>query len=144
MHDSILTEGDQAIFIPNFGPAMVFVRPGELTATGPATIKGKRICVVGDEKQVKVQGCTYMTPLYSIPGVGTLEIAALAGNQKASKTKTGGQAVLLKGGNFTAKFTVMVPALQPPPGPSPPIPDASPQYSGNGVFKTTNLTIKGS
>ena len=144
MPDSILNEGDKAIFMPNFGPAIVMARPGELTATGPVTIKGKRMCVAGDEKQVKVQGCTYMTPVYSIPGVGTLEIAALSSDQNATKTKTGGQAVLLKGGNFTAKFTVMVPALQPPPGPSPPIPDASPEYSGNGMFVTTNLTIKGS
>jgi len=29
-----------------------------------------------------------MTPQYSIPGTGTLKIAALAGNQKATKTQT--------------------------------------------------------
>jgi Contractile injection system spike tip protein len=144
MLDSILLEGDKAVFLPNFGAAVVVVRPGDLTGSGPATIKGKMICVDGDEKQVQVSGCTYMTPQYSIPGVGTLEIAALADNQKATKTKTGGKPVLLKGSNFTAKFSVQTPAQQPPPGPGSPIPDATSQYSGNGMFVTTNVLIKGS
>lgn len=143
MLDSILLEGDLAIFMPNFGAAMVVVRPGELKASGSATIKGKKICVAGDEKQVQVQGCPYMTPLYCIPGVGTLQIADLADNQKATKTKTGGKAVLLKGDIFTAKFSVITPAQQPPPGPGSPIPDATPQYSGTGMFIATNLTVKG-
>jgi hypothetical protein len=144
MLDSILTEGDKAIFMPNFGVAVVVVQPGNLKGSGPGTIKGKKICVEGDEKKVKISGCTYFTPQYCIPGVGTLEIAALAGDQKATKTKTGKKAVLLKGGNFTAKFSVMTPAQQPPPGPGAPIPDSSPQYSGNGRFMTSNFTIKGS
>lgn len=144
MLDSILLEGDKAIFMPNFGAAIVVVQPGDLKATGPATVKGKKICVDGDEKKVSVPGCAYMTPQYCIPGVGTLEIDALAGDQKAGKTKTGGKVVLLKGGNFTAKFSVQTPAQQPPPGPGGPIPDSTAQYSGSGMFLTTNLTVKGS
>jgi hypothetical protein len=85
-----------------------------------------------------------MTPQYSIPGTGTLKIAALAPNQKALKTRTGGKAALLKGGTFTARFEVQVPAKQPPPGPGPPIPDATPQYSGSGMFVTTNQRFQGS
>lgn len=142
--DSILVEGDKVLFMPNFGAAVVVVRPGNLKGSGPATIKGKKICVDGDEKKVSVPGCTYMTPQYSIPGVGTLEIAALAGNQKAATTNTGGKPVLLKGGKFTAKFSVQTPAKQPPPGPGGPIPDGTPQYSGSGMFMTANRTIKGS
>jgi hypothetical protein len=144
MSDSILVDGDKAIFMPNFGPAVVVVQPGDLKGSGPATIKGKNMCVEGDEKQVKVPGCTYMTPQYSIPGVGTLEIAALAGDQKATKTQTGGKPVLLKGGKFTARFSVQTPAQQPPPGPGSPIPDSTPDYSGNGMFFTTNICFKGS
>ena len=144
MPDSILIEGDKAAFMPNFGAAVVVVQPGDLNGSGPATIQGKKICVDGDEKKVSVSGCTYMTAQYSIPGVGTLQIAALAGNQKATKTKTGGKPVLLKGGNFTARFTVQTPAQQPPPGPGSPIPDSTPQYSGNGMFITTNALFKGS
>lgn len=144
MSDSILIEGDKALFMPNFGAAVVVVQPGDLKGSGPATLGGKKICVDGDEKKVSVPGCTYMTPQYCIPGAGTLEIAALAGNQKAVKTQTGGKTVLLKGGNFTAKFSVQTPAQQPPPGPGGPIPDSTPQYSGSGMFVTTNLLIKGS
>jgi hypothetical protein len=100
--------------------------------------------VDGDEKDVSVPGCTYMTPQYSIPGTGTLKISALAGDQKAKKTQTGGKLVLLKGSSFTAKFEVQSPAKQPPPGPGSPIPDASPQYSGSGTFITTNTKFQGS
>ena len=144
MPDFILVEGDKANFIPSFGAAIVVVKPGDLKGSGPATLTGKKICVDGEENNVAVPGCTYMTPQYSIPGTGTLKIAALAGNQKATKTQTGGKAVLLKGGNFTAKFEVQSPAKQPPPGPGSPIPDATPQYSGNGMFITTNTKFQGS
>jgi hypothetical protein len=143
MSDFILVEGDKANFLPNFGAAIVVVQPGELKGSGPATLKGKKICVEGDEKQVSVAGCTYMTPQYSIPGTGTLKIDSLAGDQKASKTKTGDKAVLLKGGNFTAKFEVQSPAKQPPPGPGSPIPDSASQYSGKGMFVTTNTMFRG-
>jgi hypothetical protein len=143
MTDFILIDGDKAIFMPAFGPATVVVKPGDLKASGPATLNGKKLCVDGDEKSVSVPGCMYMAPPYVIPGTGTLKIAALAGNQKAQKTKTGGKLVLLKGGNFTAKFEVQSPAKQPPPGPGSPIPDATPQYSGSGMFVTTNMKFQG-
>lgn len=143
MADFILIEGDKANFMPAFGPAIVVVKPGDLEGSGPATLNGKKICVDGDEKKVSVPGCAYMTPQYSIPGTGTLKIAALAPNQKARKTKTGGKAVLLKGGSFNAIFEVQSPAKQPPPPPGPPIPDATPQYSGSGMFITTNTKLSG-
>lgn len=141
--DFMLLEGDQAVFLPNFGPAIVIVQPATLSGSGPATLNGKKLCVDGDEKDVAVPGCAYMTAQYSIPGTGTLKINVLAGDQKATRTKTGGKAVLLKGGNFTAKFEVQSPAQQPPPGPGSPIPDATTQYSGSGMFMTTNIKFKG-
>lgn len=143
MPDFILLEGDIVNFLPTFGPATVVVRPGNLRGSGPSTVNGKKVCVDGDENKVSVPGCMYMTPLYSIPGVGTLKILALAGNHKANKTRSGGKAVLLKGGTFVAKFEVQSPAQQPPPGPGPPIPDATPLYSGNGMFVTTNMKFQG-
>lgn len=144
MPDFILVEGDKANFLPTFGAAIVVVKPGDLKGSGPATFNGKKLCIDGDEKDVSVAGCTYMTPQYSIPGTGTLTIASLAGDQKAKKTNTGGKALLLKGSMFTAKFEVQSPAKQPPPGPGAPIPDATPQYSGNGTFVTTNTKFQGS
>ncbi len=164
MADFVLIEGDQAEFLPNFEAAVVVVKPGDLQGSGPATLNGKKMavvvvkfgdlqgsgpatlngkkmCVDGDEKNLQVPDCAYTTPEYSTPGTGTLKIAALAGNQKATKTCTGGKAVLLKGDNFTASFEVQSPA-QPAP-PDPPISDATPQYSGSGRFITTNTKFQG-
>ncbi len=141
MADFIIITGDKAMFQPNFGQAIVIAPPGTLIGTGKNKINYKPICVDGDEKNVIVPGCTYMTPQYSIPGMGMITIESLAGNQKAKKTKSNGKPVLLKGASFKAKFQVMVPAQQPS-APSP-IPDATPQYSGSGTFITTNFKVKG-
>lgn len=141
MPDVVLLDGDQVMFQPTFGAAVVAVRPGRLRASGPATAGGKKMCVDGDEKQVEVPGCTYLTPQFSIPGVGTLKIASLGGDQKAKKTKTGGKAVLVKGSTFTARFEVQSPAKQPM-GSAPPTPDPLPQYSGSGTFVTTNMKFQ--
>ncbi len=143
MSDFILIEGDKAMFMPNFGAAIVTVQPGVLKGSGPATLNGKKMCVDGDEKNVSVPGCPYFTPQYSIPGVGTLKIASLAGDQKAREKQTGGKLVLLRGSNFTAEFDVQTPAQQPPPGLGSPIPDSTPKYSGNGKFITTNMKLQG-
>lgn len=141
MADFILMTGDQAMFNPNCGQAIVVVRPANLIGSGKDKINEKPICVDGDEKKVLVIGCAYTTTQHSIPGVGMLSIQSLAGNQKAKKTKSGGKPVLLKGASFQSKFQVMVPA-QKPSTPSP-IPDATPQYAGTGSFMTTNLKVKG-
>ena len=79
----------------------------------------------------------------SLTGKGTVTIDALAGNQQAKKTLTGGKAVVLKGAMFTAVFEVQTPAKQPPPGPGSPIPDPMSKYSGQGMFQTTNLIFTG-
>lgn len=142
MSDLILIDTDLVMFMPSFGAATVLVQPGQLKATGPATIGGKKICVDGDEKQVQVPGCTYVAPPFVIPGVGTLKIDSLAGDQKASHSNVDGKLMLLKGGNFTAKFEVQSPAQQPAP-PGPPVPDGSPSYSGQGQFFPANQTVTG-
>ncbi|MEK8048734.1 hypothetical protein AACH10_00615 [Ideonella sp. DXS22W] len=142
MSDLVLIDGDLALFMPVFGAAIVVVQTGRLRGSGPATVGGKKICVDGDETSVSVPGCTYMTPQYSIPGVGTLKIQQLAANQKAQHSQTGGKPVLLKGAMFTARFEVQVPAMQPPPGPGAPIPDGSPSYSGQGQFQSTNIKAR--
>ncbi|PZN82081.1 MAG: hypothetical protein DM484_07050 [Candidatus Methylumidiphilus alinenensis] len=142
MSNPILIDGDSVLFMPTFGLATVMPQPGTLKGSGPGTYKGKNICVEGDEKNVSVPGCVYLTPTHPIPGTGTLKIDALGGDQKAAKTKTGSKAVLLKGGNFTAKFEVQSPAQQPNPS-GPPMPDTTPNYSGMGMFSTTNVKFQG-
>jgi len=135
--DYVLVDSDNVTFLPSFGAATVVVQPGTLTASGPATLGSKKLCIAGDEKSVSVAGCMYTTSSHPIPGTGTLEISALAGDQQASKTNAGGSKLLLVGGQFTAKFSVQQPAQQPTPSGSP-VPDATPQYSGHGSFTTTN------
>ena len=142
MSDFILIDGDQAIFLPAFGAAIVVVQPGAIKASGPATMGGKNLCIDGDETSVEVPGCMYMTPQYVIPGSGTLKIDSLAGDQVAKKTRSGSTEVMLKGSMFNAKFEVQSQAKQPAP-PGPPVPDATPSYSGNGQFITTNVKFKG-
>jgi Contractile injection system spike tip protein len=141
MSDYILITGDKAAFNPTFGQAIVAVRPGDLMGTGKHKINQKIVCVSGDEKAVIVPACSYMTPQYSIPGVGMLTIESLASNQKAKKAKSGGKPVLLKGASFQAKFQVTVPAQQP--SVPNPIPDTTTQYSGTGSFISTNLEVQG-
>jgi hypothetical protein len=142
MPDYAILDGDQAIFLPAFGAAVVVVRPGNMMASGMTSLMGKKICVKGDETKLMVPGCVYTTPVYSIPGVGTLRINALGGNQTSKKAKSGGKDIIVKGSNFTAVFEVQTPAQQPPKGPTAPIPDTTPQYSGNGSFITTNTKFK--
>ena len=144
MADSIIIDGDQALFLPAFGAAVVVVQPGQMKASGATTKGGKKICVEGDEKDLSVPGCMYMTPQSSIPGTGTLKIEALAGDQKTTKTKSNGKAIVLKGNQFDAKFEVQSPAQDPSPVASggSPIPDSTASYSGKGMFMTTNVKFK--
>ena len=138
MPDYVLVNGDIAAFIPMFSIATVVVRPGILQGSGPARWQGKPWCVEGDEKTLAVPGCPYSTPMYSIPGIGTLKIAALAPNQIAKSTTTGGKAVLLKGGVFTARFEVQTPAQQPVTSAT----DPMALYSGQGMFTTFNTLCR--
>lgn len=138
MPDYVIIEGDLALFVPAFGAAIVVVKPGTMQASGKSTKAGKKICIEGDETKVSVPGCVYMTPQYVIPGVGTLKIDSLGGDQKSKKTKSGNKAIIIKGSVFNAKFEVQSPAQQPNP-PGPPVPDSTPQYSGKGNFQTTNV-----
>jgi hypothetical protein len=142
MSDFVIVDGDTALFLPSFGAATVVVQPGQITGSGPAGFNGSPLCVDGDEASVEVPGCVYMTPQYSIPGSGTLKIDSLASDQLAQKSTTGDTALILKGGNFNAKFEVQSPAQQPPPGSGSPIPDSTTSYSGSGSFITSNTKYK--
>lgn len=139
MSDFVLVDGDQALFKPKFGAATVVVMPGKLKASGPLKIGGKKACVSGDESSVSVKGCSYSAPPYATPGVGTLEIVSLAGDQLAPASKTGGSQLMVKGSSFTASFSVVTPATQPS---TPPTPDPQVKYSGSGSFQTVNSKMK--
>lgn len=142
MADFILINGDIATFQPSFGAATVTVAPGTLSGSAPCKAVGQVVCIEGDEGSVSVPGCPYISGAYVTPGTGTITIDALGSDQVAEKTKSGDTPVMLKGGTFTAKFSVSSPAMQPPPGPGSPTPDPTTEYSGSGNFTTTNTSVK--
>lgn len=140
--DYILLDGDQVLFQPMFGSATVVPQPGNIKGSGGASLSGTKVCIEGDEGSVQVAGVMYSTPVYSIPGTGTLLIDQLAANQIADHTHSNNKKVLLKGSQFTAKFQVQSPAQQP--SPSGPVPDGTPLYSnGKGSFVSANTKFRG-
>ncbi len=141
--DKIILVGDQVMFDPAFGPATVVVKPGKMKGKGKkkGNVKGVEICVVGDEKKLKVPGCLYTAGAFSVPGTGSLLIKALQPDQKGMKMSVGGKPVILKGKKFIAEFKVLSPALTPPPANSA---DPMKSYPGTGAFMPANMTHKGS
>jgi len=140
--DLILIDSDQANFLPTFGSATVIPQPGQISASGEATLSGTKLCIEGDEGSVQVPGVSYTTPVYTVPGTGTLLIDRLAGDQKARHTHSNSKKVLLKGSQFIAKFQVQAPAQQPTP--TGPVPDGTPEYgNGKGNFITSNSKFHG-
>jgi hypothetical protein len=140
--DQLIRTGDQAQFLPNFGAA-ILLAPAITTITGSAaTVSASKavVCVDGDEKTVILPGIPYMSGSFVTPGVCTLTIQSLAADQKSTKTKAMGKAVILKGTMFTAKMQVMSPAMMPAP-PGPPVPDPVLTNVGQGMFITTNMTV---
>jgi hypothetical protein len=136
MPKHVLIDEDMVLFIPAFGSAIVTVKPGKIKGSGPSTHKGKKVCVEGDEKSVKVFGCMYSSPPFA-QGVGTITIEKLNDDQIAKKTKSGGKKMLLKGSMFDAKFKVDVKAILATP--SGPQQDPMSEYKGKGSFITQNI-----
>lgn len=138
MSDFIIIDGDQVLFKPTFGNATVVVKPGKIAGTGDATYGGKKVCIVGDEQEVKVENVPYISPPYT-GGKGTLKIDELAKEQVATHTNTKGTRVILLGKNFQAKFEVTDKGKNPQG-----VPDPKNVYKGGtGQFKTNNTKFKG-
>jgi len=144
MADSIILDGDTVTFMPDFDSSVVtvVVRPGPISASSTKTKANKKpVCLVGDESQVEVPGCAYIKKPSFVGGMGTLKIDALAADQKSTKTKVEGKALILKGSKFTAIFEVTSPAQMPG---VPPTVDSTKKYMGEGKFSTNNQTVKAS
>ena len=142
MADFIIKAGDTVVFNPAFGPALVTVAPGTMSVSGKAKVDGSIVCVVGDEAAVAVSGVAYTVGAFTIPGTGTLTIAALGVDQTGKKTSALQNPLILKGSTFTALFTASLRAGQPNP-PGPPTPDPVGTFTGSGQFITTNVRTKG-
>ena len=138
--DNYIVTGDQVIFLPNFGQAIVTPIPGVIVSSATKTMVTKKpVCLEGDEKKVVVPGVAYISGSFVTPGTGTLTIDKLQADQLSKQTKIEGKAPILKGIMFVAKFQVMAPAMQPNP-PAPPVPDPVVTYMGQGMFVPTDMT----
>ncbi|MDI2146129.1 hypothetical protein KBJ94_29210 [Pseudomonas sp. ITA] len=138
MSDSIVTHGDMVKFDQLFGDRTVIAPPTVITGSGKAKINNKPICILGDEKQVMVEGVPYTTPSNSIPGTGTLTVLALDTSQQAQKTLCG-QPVIIKGQKFKAQFLPTQPAMTPPPASTP---DPMAPTTGTGSFNPSQQRVK--
>lgn len=139
MADFIIIDGDQVTFLPSFGSAVIVPLPGQITASGAAGFGGKKICVEGDEKSVKVENVPYVAPPF-VGGMGTLKIVALAGDQIAKHTQSNGKKVLFKGSTFDAKLEVTVKGTNPSSG----VQDPMSEYAGGkGMFINSNPKFSG-
>lgn len=131
----IVLDGDILQFNPTFSPCTVtIIGVPKIKGTGHATVTGKKMCVLGDERKVSFKA-TYISPGYPTPGQGTVTIFKLASDQVANTHKTL-MPILLKGKFFDALFTPSVPAMSAsaPPTPAPLVP-----CMGKGQFITTQV-----
>ncbi len=135
--DTIIMDGDQVNFFPVFGNASVSVQPGKMIASGKTTIKGKKVCVAGDEAKVEVTNCAYIAGSF-IGGLGTLTIKKLDPGQLTKKSKSGTKSIIIKGNMFKAEFTVVIKGIDPSNGK----PDEATVYEGEGQFAPINTKIQ--
>lgn len=142
--DFIVIDGDTVEFESSFGDASVVVQSGTMIGSGHGSVDGYPMCIDGDEgKMVPVGPVAYTTKTHTIPGQGLLSIDSLASDQLATQTSCDGTAVILVGSKFNAKFTVVVPAMQPQSPPATPTPDNNTEYKGFGTFSTQNDGVRG-
>ncbi|MBC8066948.1 MAG: hypothetical protein IAG13_01325 [Deltaproteobacteria bacterium] len=134
--DHMLRSGDQAIFDPLFGAAIVTAPPGIITGSGRAKLDGATVCVEGDESTVVVTA-TYVTAVLSTAGTCVVTIESLGADQSALKAKSSRLATLLRGSSFRARLQVTSPATSPNASDAP-----GAVYSGTGVFVTANVKVR--
>ncbi|EDP57959.1 hypothetical protein [Vibrio sp. AND4] len=138
MSKYIVINGDEVIFQSTFGAATATILspPPTITGSGHATILGEKVCIDGDESNVKLS-CTYKAGRFQTAGNCTLTIDGLASDQIADHTFNG-KKVITVGSKFTAKLAVTMPAVNPN---NPNDKDLKPSYSGNGTFKNTQSFV---
>ena len=123
----VLKTADLISFIPlgnHVCPPIVAPIPLKGMAT-KMFIDSKPVCIKGDELPAFLKSpLPYIAPPYVIPGMGVLDVK-VPPTHLSKIIKINGTAALIMAGPFEAKFNVSVPAMQPPPGPAPPIPDTS-------------------
>ncbi|MEV5957020.1 hypothetical protein AB0M11_25180 [Streptomyces sp. NPDC051987] len=140
MADFVIRTGDLLeVTIP--GPAVIPALAAPLPLTGSSTnvtVGGTPVCLQGDELPAVLRApLVYTAPPCTVPGTGTL-VLTLSPQNLTERTTNGGKPILIRGGTFTAVFTVQTPATQPPPTA---LPDPLPAKQGTARFLTTNTSV---
>jgi|GEM_PF-1845580 len=118
MSNMVVIDGETLKFEINFGDNIVTPTvPCLIRGSGEVDITNKKICVLGDESNVSI-AATYTKSTHPTPGTGNITIAALAADQQAMFA-TAKTAVIVVGGQFTARFTPTSPAMDPQGKPDP-------------------------
>lgn len=113
MSNLVVIDGDVLTFNPQFG-AITITPPllPRIGGSGEASIEGKKVCIVGDEKQVSFTVEYIKPPFVAFPGKGTLTIKQLESDQQAEST-TASAPMILVGSQFTTQFQPTTPAQDP-------------------------------
>lgn len=123
-------------------PAIVPILEAPVPLIGTSTsvtVISMPACLLGDElPPVLREPLVYTAPPFVTPGTGTLTVTLLPTNMTQQTTNE--KKILIKGGQFSAMFTVEEPAMQPTPGG--PVPDPVVEKPGTAEFITTNETVK--
>lgn len=143
MGDFLMRTGDLVkITIPP--PAIVPTLEAPVPLEGSAesvTVEGMSVCLLGDElPEMLAEPMAYTAPPFTVPGMGTLRLTLTESNMTV-KTRNG-KPMLIKGGPFTAMFTVTEPAIQPTP--AGPVSDPVAEKPGTAEFITTNTMVRAS
>jgi len=141
VEDFILKTGDM-IQITITPPAIVPMLMAPVPLVGSSTsvmVGGMPACLLGDELPKAISGpLPYTAPPFVTPGMGTVSVTLTPTNQ--TMLTQNGKAILIKGQQFIARFTVSAPAMQPTP--VGPVPDPLVIKPGTAQFITTNINTQ--
>lgn len=114
MSNLVVIDGDALTFNPQLDAMITITPPSQprISGSGEASIEGKKVCIVGDEKQVSFTVDYIKPPFVASPGKGTLTIKALASDQQA-KFAMAPAPMILVGSQFTTQFQPTKPAQDP-------------------------------
>jgi hypothetical protein len=105
MGDLLVASGDWVEFEPLFGNRVLMVpATAVLMGTGRFMVAGKPGCVISDLNKVVVPGISYTSGIFTVPGLGTVQLV-VAGPDQTAHTVLSGLPVLLKGSQCQAIFT---------------------------------------
>ena len=139
MGDFILGTGDLLkVVIPPPVVVPMLEEPMPLLGSGTnVLVQGMAVCLLGDELPDELkEPLPYVEPPFTVPGTGKLTLTLQPANMTARTLR--GKAILIKGQQFPALFTVETTAFTDTPVP---VPDPVLLKPGTAEFITTNRRV---